>query len=298
MARQSNIGSRKRPMRGLGLAVIFVVAFVLVLFQTAPRFAAGLNPIRTTTSDQLAARSGSGWIARLSGRVARDERVSDLEAEVRDLARWRAAAISMAERMETYEAILNVQGEPPARGVTARIVSETGGPFAETLLANAGKSNGVEDGFIAVNDAGLVGRVIQLGDRSSRILKLSDFNSRIPVLGEASGVRGIMYGGREGWGTVADRPEADAFYPGERILTSGEGGVFPRGLLAGHAERRGNDWRVRFAMLEGQDGFVRLVPPAIIPKPEDNPVVEEELEEDVEATEIAQTASGARLAGQ
>ncbi|MEM7661073.1 MAG: rod shape-determining protein MreC [Pseudomonadota bacterium] len=298
MARQPNIGSRKRPMRGLGLAVIFAVTFGVVLFQTAPRFAASLNPIRTTTSDQLAARSGSGWIARLSGRVARDERVSELEAEVRDLARWRAAAISMAERMETYEAILNVQGEPPARGVTARIVSETGGPFAETLLANAGKSQGVEEGFIAVNDAGLVGRVIQLGERSSRILKVSDFNSRVPVFGEASGIRGIMYGGREGWGTITDRPEADAFLSGERILTSGEGGVFPRGLLAGLAERRGEDWRVRFAMREGQGGFVRLVPPASIPRPEDIPIIEGVDEEEAESTSIAQAASGARIAGQ
>lgn len=197
-----------------------------------------------------------------------------------------------------------MQGEPPARGVTARIVSETGGPFAETLLANAGRSQGVEDGFIAINDAGLVGRVIQLGERSARILKVSDFNSRVPVLGEASGIRGIMYGGREGWGLITDRPEADAFLPGERILTSGEGGVFPRGLLAGLAERRGGDWRVRFAMLNGQGGFVRLVPPASIPKPEDVPVIEDEsiedesIEEEAEATTVAQNASGARLAGQ
>ncbi|MEO1474816.1 MAG: rod shape-determining protein MreC [Pseudomonadota bacterium] len=284
-------------MRGLGLAILFAVTFGFVLLQTAPRFAAGLDPVRTATSDQLAARSGNGWIAQLSGRVARDERVSELEAEVRDLSRWRSAAISMAERMETYEAILNIQGEPPALGVTARIVSESGGPFAETLLANAGRAQGVEDGFVAVNDGGLVGRVIQLGERSSRILKVTDFNSRVPILGEASGVRGIMYGGREGWGIITDRPEEDRFLPGERILTSGEGGVFPRGLVAGLAESRGEDWRVRYAMKDGQAGFVRLVPPASIPKPEEAPIIAPDIEPEG-SIPIAQSGSGARLVGQ
>ncbi|MEM9667614.1 MAG: rod shape-determining protein MreC [Pseudomonadota bacterium] len=295
MARQSRISSKKRPMRRLGLAILFAGTFALVLLQTAPRFSAGLNPIRTTTSDQLAIRSGTGWVAKLTGRIARDERIEELEAEVRDLSRWRSAAISMAERLETYEEILNMQGEPPARGVTARIVSETGGPFAETLLANAGRIQGVEEGFIAVNDAGLVGRVIQLGERSARILMVSDFNSRVPILGEASGVRGIMQGGREKSGLIVDRPEQDAFIPGERILTSGEGGVFPRGALAGMVERRSNNWRVIFAMQNGQGGFVRLIPPASIPTPEDQPILES-IETDT--TPIASSASAVRLVGQ
>ena len=291
MARQPKLHSKKRPIRGLGLGILLAGAFGLVLLQTSPRISDALSPVRTATSDQLAARSGNGFFARLTGRATRDARVEELEKEVRDLARWRAAAISMAERLETYETILNVQGEPPARGVTARIVAESDGPFAETLLANAGRIHGVEDGFVAVNEAGLVGRVIQLGERSSRILMVTDFNSRVPVMGEASGVRAIMYGGREGFGLLADRPETDVFLPGERVLTSGEGGVFPRGIVVGQAQPRGDDWRAIFAMKKAGAGFVRLVPPQAVSKPEEEPP----LADDVAVAEIG---SGARLIGQ
>lgn len=291
MARQKQAGSRKRPMRGLGLAILLALGFALVLLQTAPRIADTFIPVRTATSDQIAGRSGNGWLARITGQVAREARIRELEAEVRDLARWRAAAVSMAARMEAYEEILNVQGEPPVRGVTARIAAESDGPFAETLLANAGRAQGVEAGFVAVNEAGLVGRVIQLGERSARILSVTDFNSRIPVMGEASGVRAIMYGGREEYGTLADRPEDDDFIEGERVLTSGEGGVFPRGLVAGRAVGRGNTWRVAFAMQTARAGFVRLLPPATIPKPEDEPVIDE-------SAPIAEVGSAVRMAGQ
>lgn len=293
MAGQSKPVSRRKPMRGLGFGILVALGVALVLLQTAPRIAAALDPVRTATSDQLAGRSGPGWFERITGQSAREDRIAALEAEVRDLSRWRAAAITMAERLETYEAILNAQGEPPLRGVTARIVAESDGPFTETLLANAGREQGVEQGFVAVNEAGLVGRVIQLGERSSRILAVTDFNSRVPVMGEASGVRAIMYGGREALGSLSDLPEEDPFMPGERILTSGEGGVFPRGLVAGRAVRRGDTWRVRYAMKNGGEGFVRLLPPASIPKPEDDPPAVED-----EGLPVAGLGTNTPIAGQ
>ena len=88
-------------------------------------------------------------------------------------------------------------------------------------------------------------------------------------------MRAILYGGRDGIGALQDRPELDPFVAGERILTTGEGGVFPRGILAGYAEMRGKNWRVDYAMNRGTAGFVRLLPPLLIAKPEDAPVLPE-----------------------
>ena len=117
-------------------------------------------------------------------------------------------------------------------------------------------------------------------------------------MGEASGVRAIMYGGRDGIGALTDLPEIQAFQEGERILTTGEGGVFPRGIVAGFASKRGNDWRVGFAMKQGVAGFVRLMPPLAIPTPEDDPVIVEVEPED-QADQVAQDGAAApRLAGQ
>ena len=278
-------------MRRLGLSIAIAVALGLLLMQTAPGVRDWFNPVRTVASDRLAANAQQGLLSRITGSGAKNKRIADLEAEVRELERWRAAAISMAERLETYEEILNVMGEPPKRGVTARVAAETDGPFAETYLANAGRRDGLRESAIAVNEGGLVGRVILLGERSSRILLVTDFNSRVPVMGEQSGLRGILYGGRDGLGVITDVPERDDFISGERILTSGEGGVFPRGLVAGHALQRGDAWRVKFAMTDSRGGYVRLIPRMEIPVPEEAPAAEE-------AATVADASGNPDMAGQ
>lgn len=298
MSRQRQTMTKRRPMRGLGLGILLAFALGLVLLQTAPSIREAFNPVRTAASDQLVGNGRTGWLARVTGEAARNARIAELETEVRELSRWRAAAITMAERLETYEDMLNVLGEPPAQGFTARVIAESDGPFSETLLANAGRQQGLEIGFVAVNEGGLVGRVIQLGERSSRILRVTDFNSRVPVMGEVSGVRAILYGGRDGLGVLTDLPERDQFVPGERVLTSGEGGVFPRGIVTGIAQKRGDAWRVPYAHQEGTVGFVRLVPPVRIPTPEEEPVVADPSAIADDAAQTVETASATRVVGQ
>jgi rod shape-determining protein MreC len=118
-----------------------------------------------------------------------------------------------------------------------------------------------------MNEGGLVGRVIQLGERSSRILLVTDFNSRVPVIGEVSGVHAIMQGGSTSSGTLTDLPERSEFIEGERILTSSEGGAYPRGLVVGDVQKSGNDWRVKYAMSDGSSGYVQLIPPPTVERP-------------------------------
>ncbi|MCR9194019.1 MAG: rod shape-determining protein MreC [Hyphomonas sp.] len=273
MPRIGGKGYRQRPLRRYGFFVAVAGLLALLLLQTSPRLSQGVEPVRTAASDQLFHVTRPSLIDRISGASAKERRILELEARVRELAQYKALALTMAERLEVYEDILNMQGEPGGAEVTARIMAETNGPFAEALLANAGATNGVQEGYFAENDRGLVGRVVQVGQRSSRILKITDFNSRVPVMGEASGLRAIMYGGRDGLGRLTDLPEQGDFLPNERILTSGEGGLFPRGVVVGHVrDAEGKEIRVDLEMLNGQLSYVRLKPIMSIPVPEAFPV--------------------------
>lgn len=273
MPRLGGKGYRQRPLRRYGFFVAVAGLLALLLLQTSPRLSQGVEPVRTAASDQLFHVTRPSLIDRISGASAKERRILELEARVRELAQYKALALTMAERLEVYEDILNMQGEPGGAEVTARIMAETNGPFAEALLANAGATNGVQEGYFAENDRGLVGRVVQVGQRSSRILKITDFNSRVPVMGEASGLRAIMYGGRDGLGRLTDLPEQGDFLPNERILTSGEGGLFPRGVVVGHVrDADGKEIRVDLEMLNGQLSYVRLKPIMSISVPEAFPV--------------------------
>lgn len=270
LGRSGQTTARRSPKR-LVLGVFIAIAFALVVAQSAPQIRNFFAPARNVVGDQLGANDRVSVWAFVTGQASRERRIRELEAEVRDLSRYKAAAISMAERMEAYEDILNLMGEPPQRGVTARVTAESDGPFSQTILANAGRAQGVEPGAIALNEGGLVGRVIQLGERSSRILLVTDFNSRVPVMGEVSGTRAILFGGRDGVGALTDLPERSGFIEGERVLTSAEGGAFPRGLIVGEARQQGDVWRVKYAMTSGNGGYVQLVPPPLIEDPVDLP---------------------------
>ena len=193
MAR-SGRSSQKSGARRVTLGILLFGAFALIVAQSAPQISQFFVPARTTISDRIGAPADTSFWAQISGQSERERRIRELENEVRDLARYKAAAISMAERMEAYESILNLMGEPPERGVTARITTVVDGPFAQTVLANAGRLQGVAPGAIAMNEGGVVGRVTQLGDRSSRILLISNYQSQLPALGEVSGVRAVMQG--------------------------------------------------------------------------------------------------------
>lgn len=283
MAR-SGRSSQKSGARRVTLGILLFGAFALIVAQSAPQISQFFVPARTTISDRIGAPADTSFWAQISGQSERERRIRELENEVRDLARYKAAAISMAERMEAYESILNLMGEPPERGVTARITTVVDGPFAQTVLANAGRLQGVAPGAIAMNEGGVVGRVTQLGDRSSRILLISNYQSQLPALGEVSGVRAVMQGKDRDRGVLKDLPEEAEFIEGERILSSGEGGAFPRGFVVGTVTKQGNDWIVKLAMREHSSGYVRMIAPPEIVEPLPEPELPEVPPEDAAAS--------------
>lgn len=297
MARVRGKRLKGRPLRRYALFIALAGLFGVLLLQTSPRLRAMVDPTRAMAADQLASSARPGLWDQITGKAAREARIRDLEAQVRELTRYRSVAISMAARLEAYEEMLNVMGEPPVRGVTARITTETNGPFREAILVNAGRLQGVEEGAYAENEGGLVGRVVQLGERSARVLLVTDFNSRVPVMGEASGLRAILFGDRDDLGTLTDLPERGDFILGERVLTSGEGGIFPRGIVVGEIVQRGGTLRVEFGMRDSQGGFVRLMPSMKIPTPETFPVQEAPSEETETAASEGAEPQGAQNPG-
>jgi rod shape-determining protein MreC len=214
-------------------------------------------------------RAGDSWNAA--------EQVKALREENKELKLWRDQALMLADRMEKYETLLNIPAEPfapdmPGR-VSARLVLDSGGPFKRTLVANAGTVSGVKKDYIVINENGLVGRVVGVGERSSRVLLLDDFNSRVPVMGQQSRVRALLAGDSSDAPTLdmgvvqVSPPRLDFQVPenalreGERIVTSGDGGVFPRGVLVGFAVRAAEGkWRVRLSAASKPIDFVVMLP--------------------------------------
>ncbi|MEQ8507215.1 MAG: rod shape-determining protein MreC [Rhodospirillales bacterium] len=144
---------------------------------------------------------------------------------------------SVAEKLESENRILkeqlNVIPEREASFVTARVIADTGGAFSQSVIVNAGARDGVRKGQAAVTADGLVGRVIDVGSRSARVLLLTDINAKIPVLIDPTRTRAIMAGANKSKPRLTWLPPGAVVAVGDSIVTSGHAGVFPPGLRVG-----------------------------------------------------------------
>ncbi len=246
---------------GLGISMVAALAI-----QTSTAVRSGIETSRKSMDGTTASLAGvasglAGWSFGF-GRSKEDEvRIAELEAQVRDLHRWKDLGETMALRMERYEKLLDLVGETQGQSVTARVVAEENGPFAASRIANAGAANGVREGFAAINEYGLVGRVVRVGEYTSRILMLTDFASRIPVMGTQSGDRALLVGDNGTSARLAEPETPDKIIPGEVWVTSGDDGKMPLGVRVGTARKVGEEWVLDLALEARAIDFVRLVPP-------------------------------------
>jgi len=150
------------------------------------------------------------------------------------LLEWQSAARQLALENASLRQVLNAEVEDQRpTAVTARVVADAGGPFVQTVLVNAGSDQGVAKGMAAVNERGLAGRVIEVGRRSARVLLLTDFNSRVPVMVEPSRDQAILAGNNSRTPGLVFLPINPRLSLGDRVVTSGRGGVLPPGLEVG-----------------------------------------------------------------
>jgi rod shape-determining protein MreC len=150
------------------------------------------------------------------------------------LVEWQSAARQLSLENTALRQLLSMPAEPQLpTAVTGRVVADTGGPFVHTVLLDVGTDHGAARGMAAVNERGLVGRVIEAGRRSSRVLLLTDFNSRIPVMVEPSRDQAILAGNNTGRPALVFLPLNPRLAVGDAVVTSGRGGVLPPGLEVG-----------------------------------------------------------------
>lgn len=156
-----------------------------------------------------------------------------LRLENERLVRWMQTARQLEVENATLRAQLEYVPELAPRAVTARVIADTGGGFFHSLLINAGARHFVQRGQAVTSRAGVVGRIAEVGDRSARVLLLTDLNSRIPAIVESTGDRVIVTGNNTRWPGVTYLASNSPVSIGDRVVTSGHGGVFPPGLTIG-----------------------------------------------------------------
>ncbi|MDC1022925.1 rod shape-determining protein MreC [Alphaproteobacteria bacterium] len=163
----------------------------------------------------------------------RDENIR-LKSEMRRLkVSHTKAASNELELLELRELLKSIP-KNKHKIVTGRALTAPGGVFANTVLINAGKKNGIKIGQPAISSLGLVGYVVNVSLNSSRILLIIDINSMIPVYLTESNWPAVVQGQNGELLKIRFLSSEASLVEGESIETSGHGGRLPSGINIGN----------------------------------------------------------------
>ena len=201
---------------------------------------------------------GTNWLDDYLFAV-RENRV--LKRKVAELSQYRDLYTEEKDINARYEKLLNLRTEPAVEAVTARSVAVSRGPFANNRLINAGSSKRITFGNPVITEHGLVGRVIGVSPDVSRVLMVTDVTSNVPVMILRSDARAMMRGDGGGYPRLEFVRGKDSVKVGDQILSSGDGGIYPRGLPVGEAVKGVVDgvWRVRLYANRSSIDFVKVL---------------------------------------
>ena len=188
------------------------------------------------------------------------EQNQEFRRELQRMKGWREAALQLEQKNAQLLALNNVKLNSRLAFITGEVMTDSGSPFSQSALVNIGRQDGVSDGSAAVDGLGLVGRIAGVGEETSRILFLSDVSSSVPVVIIPSGRRAIVRGDNTIVPPLDFLDSEVGVQAGSRVMTSGDGGVFPSNILIGQVaiDPQGH-FRVRLAADYENLDFIRVL---------------------------------------
>ncbi len=184
----------------------------------------------------------------------------ELRRELQKMKAWKEAAVQLEQQNAKLRAQNEVRLDPQLTSVSGVVLADSGSPFRQSVLLNVGSRDGIIDGWATMDGLGLVGRIAGVGKNTSRVILLTDATSRIPVTILPSGQRAILAGDNTARPPVEFLETPEAVRPGDRVVSSGDGGIFPAGLLVGEVGE-GPDGRKRVLLSAdyGRLDFLRVL---------------------------------------
>ncbi|HVM84293.1 MAG TPA: rod shape-determining protein MreC [Candidatus Binatia bacterium] len=203
--------------------VVISRARTLLIDLIAPVMDAASRPIAS-------ARDAADQVQEL---ISLKEENARLAHENQTLLEWQTVGRELQSQNASLRDLLRFTPDPRATYVTAPVIADTSSSYVRSLIVLAGESDGVVKGQAAITGVGLVGRVLEVGKRASRVLLLTDISARVPVIIERTRDQAVLAGNNSDNPELRYLPRDVDIKAGDRIVTSGIGGNFPAGLPVG-----------------------------------------------------------------
>lgn len=129
--------------------------------------------------------------------------------------------------------LLQFRSHLPSGSITASVIGSSASTWFQSLMLDKGSADGVLNGMGVVSPLGAIGQVVEVASRSSKVLLMTDLNSGVDVVVQRSRARGIISGSLDSGPVMKYVKRSEDVKEGDRLVTSGLDGVFPKGLLVG-----------------------------------------------------------------
>lgn len=280
----------KGPLRRILIAgLVFVLATIFLIWRIdSPR----VERFRAAVIDRVVPNMDwalvpvtkfVGMVENFQSYASLYDQNQELRRELQQMKSWKEAAVQLEQQNAKLLAQNQVRLDPKLTSVSGVVLADAGSPFRQSVLLNVGSRDGIVDGWATMDGLGLVGRISGVGQSTARVILLTDASSRIPVTIQPSGQKAMLVGDNSANPPVEFLESPEQVRPGDRVISSGDGGVFPAGLLVGQVEL-GTDQRLRVRLAADYErlNFLRvlrshpaeqiteaggLIPPPFLPGP-------------------------------
>lgn len=134
---------------------------------------------------------------------------------------------------ERLRNLLQFSKEIPRSMLPAQIIGIDPSSWFRTILIDKGTKHGVNRGMAVVSPEGIVGHVLQTSPHYSKVLLITDFNSSVDAIVQRSRAKGLVEGNGDNRCRLKYAERTQDIQPGDRVITSGLGGRYPKGLMIG-----------------------------------------------------------------
>ena len=131
--------------------------------------------------------------------------------------------------------LIGEQVESELNLASARVLLDEQSPYLNSFVINIGANKDIKNGMAVLDGKNFIGRIVDVNFFSSRILLITDLNSKIPVMSEPSGNHAILSGHGESSPTLEYLSKNHKIEDGDKIYTSGKEGIFSPGIPIGEA---------------------------------------------------------------
>jgi rod shape-determining protein MreC len=189
------------------------------------------------------------------------EENKQLREENDTLRHWQAVAETLKAENESLRALAAYRPVENVAYVAAHVIAQSPDAYAGNLMIDAGSAQGLKSLQPVVDAFGLVGRLVDVGERTARVLLLSDTSSHVPVISGDSRQHAILVGtGDELLRMTFIGGDPQQIQLGESVMTTSEGGLIPDSVMVGRVFRRdGNELLVKPLRPLARSEYVRVM---------------------------------------